>query len=94
MQTLQQFKHKHTLQIVSATIGSPQWEGLTSSPSWITITESDTKTGLLADLPKDTLVLLAQQQGATAHHTKDEIVEMLDIKSTELKPYFDDNLVG
>lgn len=94
MQTLQQFKHKHTLQIVSATIGSPQWEGLNASPSWITITESDTKTGLLADLPKDTLVQLAQQQGATAHHTKDEIVEMLDFKSTELKPYFDDNLVG
>jgi hypothetical protein len=94
MQTLQQFKHKHTLQIAEAVIGSPQWEGLNASPSWLLITESDTKTGLLAELPKEVLVELAQQQGATAHHTKDEIVEMLDIKSTELKPYFDDNLVG
>jgi hypothetical protein len=94
MQTLQQFKHKQTLQIIEAVVGSPQWEGLVSSPSWLPITESDTRLGLLADMPKDTLILLAQQQGATAHHTKDEIVEMLDIKSTELKPYFDDNLVG
>jgi len=28
------------------------------------------------------------------HHTKDEIVEMLEVKPKQLKPYFDDNLVG
>ena len=94
MQMLQQFKHNKTLQIAEAVIGSPQWEGLNASPSWLPITESDTKTGLLAELPKDTLVALAREQGATAHHTKDEIVEMLEIKPTPLKPYFDDNLVG
>ena len=93
-QSLKTYIHRTTRQVVTVKEGSPQWEGLNTSPSWIIITESDTKTGLLADLPKDTLVILAQQQGATAHHTKDEIVEMLDIKSTELKPYFDDNLVG
>lgn len=91
---LQPFKHKQTLQIISAEIGSPQWEGLNASPSWVAITESETKTGLLADMPKDTLITLARQQGATAHHTKDEIVDMLEITPTILKPYFDDNLVG
>ena len=91
---LQQFKHKKTLQITEAKIGSPQWEGLNASPSWLTITESDTKEGLLADMPKETLVQLAQEKGATVHHTKDEIVEMLEVKPKQLKPYFDDNLVG
>lgn len=88
------FKHKKTLQIVEAQIGSPQWEGLNSSPSWVLVSESDTKEGLLPDMPKETLIDLARQKGATAHHTKDEIVEMLEIKPTQLKPYFDDNLVG
>lgn len=94
MLMLQQFKHKKTLQIAEANIGSPQWEGLNDSPSWLPITESDTKEGLLADMPKETLIDLAREQGATAHHTKDEIVEMLEIKTTKLQPYFDDNLVG
>lgn len=91
---LQQFKHKTTLQIAEAKVGSPQWEVLNTSPSWLPITESDTKEGLLADMPKETLIQLAREQGATAHHTKDEIVEMLELKPTILKPYFDDNLVG
>lgn len=91
---LQQFKHKTTLQIAEAKVGSPQWVVYDSSPSWLPITESDTKEGLLADMPKETLIQLAQEQGATVHHTKDEIVDMLEIKTTILKPYFDDNLVG
>jgi hypothetical protein len=99
MQTLQQskyntFKHKHTLQIVTATIDSTQWEGLKNSPSWLLVTESDTKEGVLSEVPKETLIELAREKGATAYHTKDEIVEMLEIHSTTLKPYFDDNLVG
>lgn len=88
------FKHKKTLQIAEAKIGSPQWVVLNESPSWLPITESDTKEGLLAEMPKETLIDLAREKGATAHHTKDEIVEMLEIKPTKLQPYFDDNLVG
>ena len=68
--------------------------GLHSSPSWIPAYEQDTKDGLLSEVPKETLIELAQEQGATAHHTKDEIVEMLEIKTKTLRPYFDDNLVG
>jgi hypothetical protein len=88
------FKHIKTKQIQEARVGSPQWEGLNASPSWVLVSESETKEGLLASMPKDTLVDLARQKGATAHHTKDEIVEMLEIKATKLTPYFDDNLVG
>lgn len=99
MQTLQQSKHKTyihrtTRQVVTVTEGSPQWEGLNTSPSWIPAYEQDTKEGILADMDKETLIDLAREQGATVHHTKDEIVEMLEIKPTKLKPYFDDNLVG
>lgn len=86
--------HRKTRQVISVKEGSPQWEGLKDSPSWVPTYEQDTKDGLLAELDKDTLINLAQQKGATAHHTKDEIVEMLEIKATKLTPYFDDNLVG
>lgn len=88
------FKHKQTKQIVEAKQGTPQWEGLNASPSWVPVYEQDTKDGILAEMQKETLVELAQQQGATVHHTKDEIIEMLEIKTKTLRPYFDDNLVG
>lgn len=88
------FIHKTTRQVIEAKDGSPQWEGLNASPSWIPTYEQDTKDGLLSELPKEKLIQLAQGKGATVHHTKDEIVEMLEIKSTKLVPYFDDNLVG
>lgn len=88
------FKHIKTKQIVDIKESNPAMEGYQASPSWVTVTESDTKEGLLADLPKETLIDLARQKGATVHHTKDEIVEMLETKSKILKPYFDDNLVG
>lgn len=88
------FIHKYTRQVIDTQEGSPQWEGLKNSPSWIPAYEQDTKEGILAEMDKDTLIDLAREQGATAHHTKDEIVEMLEIKPTKLKPYFDDNLVG
>jgi hypothetical protein len=88
------FIHQKTRQVIDVKEGTPRWEGLNASPSWRPAKEQDTKEGLLADLPKETLVELAQQKGATVHHTKDEIVEMLEVKTKTLKPYFDDNLVG
>jgi hypothetical protein len=88
------FKHKQTKQIIEAKQGTPQWEGLNASPSWIPVYEQDTKEGILAEMPKETLVTLAQEKGATVHHTKDEIIEMLEFKTKTLSPYFDDNLVG
>jgi len=87
------FKHITTKQIVEAKPNTPKWEGLNNSPSWVEAYEEDTKQGLLSEVPKETLVQLAKQQGATMHHTKDEIVDMLELKSKTLKPYFDDNLV-
>ena len=93
-QQLKTFIHKTTRQVTTVKQGTPQWEGLHSSPSWIPAYEQDTKDGLLSEVPKKTLIELAQEQGATAHHTKDEIVEMLEIKTKTLRPYFDDNLVG
>lgn len=88
------FIHKTTRQVVEVKVGSPQWRVYHDSPSWIPTYEQDTKEGILAEMDKDTLIDLAREKGATAHHTKDEIVEMLEIKPTKLKPYFDDNLVG
>jgi hypothetical protein len=93
-QQLKTYIHRTTRQVVTVKQGTPQWEGLKDSPSWIPTYEEDTKDGLLSELSKDKLIQLAQGKGATAHHTKDEIVEMLEIKSTKLVPYFDDNLVG
>ena len=87
------FKHKFTKQIVEAQPNTPRWEGFNDSPSWVEVYEKNTKDSLLSEVPKETLVKLAKQKGATIHHTKDEIVDMLEIKNKTLKPYFDDNLV-
>lgn len=87
------FKHKFTKQIVEAKPNTPRWEGFIDSPSWVEVYEENTKDSLLSEVPKETLVKLAKQKGATIHHTKDEIVDMLEIKNKTLKPYFDDNLV-
>lgn len=87
------FKHKFTKQIVEAKPNTPRWEGFNDSPSWVEVYEENTKDSLLSEVPKETLVKLAKQKGATIHHTKDEIVDMLEIKNKTLKPYFDDNLV-
>ncbi len=87
------FKHKFTKQIVEAQPNTPRWEGFYNSPSWVEVSESNTKDSLLSEVPKETLVKLAKEKGATIHHTTDEIVDMLEVESKTLKPYFDDNLV-
>ena len=88
------YKHIHTKQIAEVKKGSPREEGYKTSPSWVPVFEQDTREGILAEMPKETLVQMARDKGMTMHHTKDEIIDTLEIKTKTLKPYFDDNLVG
>lgn len=88
------YKHIQTKQIAEVKEGSPREEGYKSSPSWVPVFEKDTRDGILAEMPKETLVEMSKEKGMTMHHTKDEIIESLEFKSKKLVPYFDDNLVG
>lgn len=91
------FKHKNSLSIVEVT-QTDQVEFYSNNPIWEEVKEDTTSLkGIYANLSKDDLLKMAHDRsiGASIHHTKEEIINMLEKgKYIDMVVLFDDNLIN
>lgn len=91
------FKHKNNLTIIEVT-QEDQIEFYLSNPIWQQVLEDTTKlNGVYSNLSKDDLLKMAHDRsiGASVHHTKEEIINMLEKgKYIDMVVLFDDNLIN